>query len=467
MQITLCLNGKKLKQECKSNESLLCALRRAGVCFSAPCSGKGTCGKCKVKLNCFTEPTETEKKLLTEKEILQNIRLACRTYPKDGMEIEPVSEFTPVSTAQVEEKTTESASLRAIADIGTTTVTVGFTDEKGNIVNVKSENNAQSAYGADVISRIEGDTAAQHKLIIQQLKRMINGKADTLYTCGNTAMLHILLNEDCSGLKHHPYKPDFLDSQQKKFENFDIITLPCMSEFIGADITAGIIAARPEKRYKLLIDLGTNAEIALFNEDKIFASSAAAGPAFEGANISCGMAATDGAICSFSFENNMKNISTVNSAAPAGICGSGLLDIVAALRGRGIIEENGRIDAGSYNITGDIVITTQDVHEFMLAKAAVRTGTDMLLHKAGITADDIKEVILSGGFGTYLNPVSAAITGLLDSALAAKASFAGNTALCGTAMWVSGIRTLPQNVEILPLATDPEFSERFIENISL
>ena len=125
----------------------------------------------------------------------------------------------------------------------------------------------------------------------------------------------------------------------------------------------------------------------------------------------------------------MKNIRTVNSAAPAGICGSGLLDIVAALRGRGIIEENGRIDGGSYSITGDIVITTQDVHEFMLAKAAVRTGTDMLLHKAGINAEDIKEVILSGGFGTYLNPESAAATGLLDSALAAKATFAGITVI--------------------------------------
>ena len=467
MQITLCLNGKKIKQECKSNESLLCALRRAGVCFSAPCSGKGTCGKCKVKLNCFTEPTETEKKLLTEKELSQNIRLACRTYPEDGMEIEPVTDFTPVATAPVEEKTSESASLRAIADIGTTTVTVGFTDEKGNIVNVKSENNVQSAYGADVISRIEGDIQAQHELIMQQLERMTDGKVNTLYTCGNTAMLHILLNEDCSGLKYHPYKPAFLGLQQKKFEKFKIITLPCMSEFIGADITAGIIAARPEKMYKLLIDLGTNAEIALFNEDKIFAASAAAGPAFEGANISCGMAATDGAICSFDFKNNIKNICTVNSAVPAGICGSGLLDIVAALRGREIIESNGSIDGGSYKITGDIVITTQDVHEFMLAKAAVRTCTDMLLSKAGVAAENIKEVILSGGFGTYLNPVSAAATGLLDSGLAEKAVFAGNTALCGTAMWASGMRNLPQNIEILPLATDPEFSGMFIENISL
>lgn len=467
MQITLCLNGKKYKQECKSNESLLCALRRAGVCFSAPCSGKGTCGKCKVKLNYFTEPTDTEKKLLTEKEIAQNIRLACRTCPKDGMEIEPVSDFAPIATAQVEEKVSESACLRAIADIGTTTVSVGFADENGNIINVKSENNAQSAYGADVISRIEGDTAAQHELIVSQLERMINRKADVLYICGNTAMLHILLNEDCSGLKHHPYKPVFLDSQQRKLGNFDVVTLPCMSEFIGADITAGIIAAKPGKRYKLLIDLGTNAEIALFNEDKIFAASAAAGPAFEGANISCGMAATDGAICSFAFENDIKNIRTVNSAAPAGICGSGLLDIVAALRGREIIAENGRIEGGSYKITGDVVITTQDVHEFMLAKAAVRTCTDMLLNKAGLAAEDIAQVILSGGFGTYLNPASAAATGLLDSGLAGKAVFAGNTALCGTAEWVSGSRKLPQNVEILPLATDPEFSEIFIENISL
>lgn len=467
MQITLRINGKTQKQECKSNENLLCALRRAGVSFSAPCSGKGTCGKCKVKLSCFTEPTDTEKSLLTEDEISQNIRLACRTYPKEDITVDIISDFNAVATAEVKTNSSKTACLRAIADIGTTTVTVAFIDENGKIINAVSENNAQSAYGADVISRIEGDTAAQHRMIIEQLRRITNCKANKLYTSGNTSMMHILLNEDCSGLKCHPYEPAFLDSQEKIFDNLTVITLPCLSPFVGADITAGIIASKPEKEFKLLIDLGTNAEIALFNRDKIFASSAAAGPAFEGADISCGMAATDGAIYSFTIENNVKNICTINAQPPLGICGSGLLDLVAALRKKKIIAENGKIDNDSYTVADKIKLTTKDVHEFMLAKAAVRTCTDMLLKKAGITPDDISEVILSGGFGTYLNPESAAATGLIAEALASKAVFAGNTSLEGTALWATGNRKMPENIEILELATDPEFSKNFIENISL
>ncbi len=467
MQILLHYNGTTQKIECKSNESLLCALRRAGVSFFAPCAGKGTCGKCKVKLNHFTEPTESEKSMLSADEIAQNIRLACRTMPSEGMEVEAVSDFTSIATVDIEHKASETACLRAVADIGTTTVTVAFIDENGEILNAVSENNAQSAYGADVISRIEGDIQAQQKLITDQLKRMVGCKANKLYVCGNTIMLHILLGEDCSGLKHHPYKPVFLNSQRKKTDNLTVITLPCLSPFIGADITAGIIAAKPGKEYKLLIDLGTNAEIALFNKDKIFASSAAAGPAFEGANISCGMAATDGAIYSFSLENNTKNICTINSKPPAGICGSGLLDLICALRKAEIIAENGRLQDGTYKVTGNVTLTAKDVYEFMLAKAAVRTCTDMLLEKAGIAADDICEVILSGGFGTYLNPESAAATGLIDEKLSAKARSAGNTALSGTAMWAAGSQSLPESIEILSLAGSSEFSERFIDNISL
>lgn len=467
MQITLNYNGTTQNQKCKSDESLLCVLRRAGVSFSAPCSGKGSCGKCKVKLNCFTNPTDTEKRLLSDVEISHNIRLACCTYPQDGMAVDIISDFSTVATAEILTESSESASLRAIADIGTTTVTVAFIDENARITSVISENNAQSAYGADVISRIENDTAAQHRLITEQLKRIIRCKANTLYASGNTAMLHILLSESCSGLKRHPYKPAFLDSQKAEFDGITVITLPCLSPFVGADITAGIIAAKPEKEYKLLIDLGTNAEIALFNKDKIFASSAAAGPAFEGANISCGMAATDGAIYSFTLENNVRNVRTINSKPPLGICGSGLLDLVAALRKTETIAENGRIDSGSYTVTSNIRITTEDVHEFMLSKAAVRTCTDMLIKKAGITPEDISEVILSGGFGTYLNPESAAATGLIDEKLVSKTKSAGNTSLTGTALWASGKQKLPESVEILNLASDPEFAEGFIENISL
>lgn len=457
-------NGKKI--EFNKNENLLCAMHRAGLSLSADCNGRGTCGKCKVKLDYFTEPSADEKELLTEVELKSNIRLACKTAAKEGSAISFDEANGQIATVQYRTEADKTAILRAICDLGTTTVTVAFADGDGNIFNAKSENNSQRIFGSDVISRIEGDTNEEQKLITEQLEKMLDCKADTLYISGNTAMLHILLGEDCKTLGAYPFTPKFLNSQTKKIGLLTYKTLPCLHSFIGADIAAGIIAAEPQSDYTLLIDLGTNAEIALFNKDNVFATSAAAGSAFEGAGISCGMSATAGAINAFKLEGAQKHISTVDQAPPKGICGSGLMDIIAAMLEHGIIDSSGAMKAESYRIIGNIALTAQDIREFQLAKAAVRSGIDFVIKKSRIDFEQIGRVLLSGGFGTYLNAESAAAVGLIPPQLAPKTEAAGNTSLIGTAKYAAGKTALPPNITVFNLAEQADFNDDFLKNLT-
>ena len=468
MRIFVVSGSQKRQIECKPDENLLCALRRAGVSIVAACGGRGDCGKCRVKLDSFTSPGEAEQRLLTEKELAQKIRLACMTMPADGMCVEIVNSQKKIATVDYLGQKPKTASLRAVADLGTTTVTVAQVDENGNIVSAVSENNAQSTFGADVLARIEAsehDGGEQHRLIVSQLKRMAGSKVKELVVAGNTTMLHLLLGENCTGMGRYPFTPSFLAPQKKELDGMVFRTLPCLHSFVGADIAAGIIAAKPGDKFQLLVDLGTNAEIALFNREKVFATSAAAGPAFEGAKIRCGSAAVDGAICSFRLENGEKSVETIGGKPPLSLCGSGLLDAVAALLENGIIDETGAMTSEKCVLADPVFLCAEDVREFQLAKSAVRTGIEMLLERAGVGFEKIERVLLGGGFGTFLNADSAAATGLLPPEAAKKAVPAGNTSLLGAAAYAYGNTALPENAEVFNLAETGEFNDRFIDNL--
>lgn len=296
---------------------------------------------------------------------------------------------------------------------------------------------------------------------------------------GNTAMLHLFLGRDCSGLGYAPYTAQFLASQtiNGKDLGFDfgvpVRTLPCIASFAGGDLTAGIVSEYTNsEKYTLLIDLGTNAEIALYNRERILASSAAAGPAFEGASIKQGMGATPGAVCSYEYTEGRAKVKTIGDARPAGICGSGLIDIAAELLNHDIIDETGYLLSGDkIEVCEGVSLFAQDVRELQLAKAAIAAAIDMLLLRAGLTADDIERVLIGGGFGSYINPANAARIGLFPQELQKKTAAAGNTSLAGGILCAAfpEKRALAEHIaasaQYIDLTNSAEFSDCYIEHM--
>ncbi len=484
------LNGNTVN--CESSKNLLEVLRKNGEDVNAVCGGKGTCGKCLVRIKNASVPTPSDRCFIDEARIKEGIRLACKTGIFEGMEVETFKKQS-ISTAEIAKTANyHCENLKAIADIGTTTLALALINENGEIIDCITENNSQSPYGADVITRIKSsasDKGEQHRLIISQTEKMLikilrkNNieSVEELFIAGNTTMMHLFFGIDCTSLGVFPYSPVFLESKEvlsqengmNSLKNaVKITSLPCISSFVGADISAGVLCnlSRSEE-YTLLIDLGTNAEIVLFNKDKYFASSAAAGPAFEGANIKNGMAAIPGALCGFKLNNGIAELRTVNDQPLCGICGSGLIDLTAELLNAGLIDEMGQLEGDIYKIGENVSLYAEDVREVQLAKSAVCSVVEMLVKSAGIDYGRVSKIYLSGGFGSFINIENARKIGLLPKEIDCGTSVLGNSCLMGTALYAcdialrSKINEIIAGVEVLDFAHNTDFSDRFIENI--
>jgi len=389
-----------------------------------------------------------------------------------------------------------TGTLRGVAvDIGTTTVAVYLIDLlSGRAIDVHSELNRQAELGADVITRISYSTKhgvdPLRKRIVEQINRMIstvtgrNGIAvSDLYlaaVAGNTTMLHFFLGLDAAAIGVSPFIPAVTRAMTYRAAELGIsanlaavvTTLPCISAYVGADVVAAIVASRMRESsdVSLLVDVGTNGEIVLGNSDWLITCSTAAGPAFEGAQIRFGVGGVDGAVNSFAFTgetgwtSDRITYTTINSAEASGICGAGLLDVVATLLKTGVIDETGRLlpdnelpDSVPAEIrerchlfegspaflvvpgeqTRDrepIYLTEKDVREIQLAKAAIAAGVDTLADEAGIQVTDIARVYLAGGFGSFMSAGSALTVGLIPLPNGSRTEALGNAAGIGTAM---------------------------------
>ena len=295
-------------------------------------------------------------------------------------------------------------------------------------------------------------------------------------------MLHNLMGVDALSIAHAPFTPTFTDAKivEAKALNIDIneqaevVLSPSLSGYIGADIIAGLASIDTTKLNKtyLFVDIGTNGEIVLVTPDKILTCATAAGPAFEGANISCGMGAVTGAIS----EYNSTNYKVVGDAEPKGICGSGLIDIVAVMLDKGILQSDGNItddyviyDGKSKQNT--IALNQQDIREVQLAKSAIAAGVNRMLALAGITADDLDHVLLAGGFGNYINIKSAMRIGLLPDLPIEKYITIGNSAGSGAVLalksegFITEMEQLKEKMEYIELSTDTEFSMEYAMNM--
>ena len=249
----------------------------------------------------------------------------------------------------------------------------------------------------------------------------------------------------------------------------------CVSAFVGGDITTALLASGICRRPKsaLLMDIGTNGEIALWHKGELLCCSTAAGPAFEGAGLSQGMQGAPGAIDHVSAAGGRVSVHTIGDRPAVGICGSGAIDAVAALLAVGALDETGCFtgEADEYPLTGQVRFTQQDIRQIQLAKSAIRAGTETLLHRAGVGAQELSQAAVAGGFGSYVDLGSAAAIGLVPEELVGRCRVLGNAALAGAAMLLrrgalaEESESLARQAKTLDLAADPYFIEQYVEQM--
>ena len=486
-------------------------LTEHGHSLNAPCGGRGTCGKCRVQVisGSFLAYGHPEEAYLPDGE---GYLLACRAVCTDtGAEIHlPITDGTGLTAYQNNNASAvgEGVGYGIALDIGTTTLAAALVDRQcGTILSTASRHNPQKSYGADVISRInacrEGHLADLQGCLLSAVKDMIAQLAaacpgvspDLMTVAGNTTMLHIFAGVSPESMGSYPFTPRFIESKTLNGAELGlpiptVILLPSISAFVGSDVVGGLYTAalRAQAAPTLLIDVGTNGEMILSTGSdrggRLLSASTAAGPALEGANISCGMGGVAGAVSRVSGDAVTPIFRTVEDAPAVGLCGCGLIDLVAYLLESGELDETGYLDDDPYRLSGmheragdripaqtPVQLTGKDVREFQLAKSAIRAGIEALLDAAELSVSDLGHIYLAGGMGYYLDPRSAIRVGLLPEISPRKVEAIGNSALAGAVACliesdaISKMITLAVACESYELATSAVFMEQFIEQM--
>ncbi|WP_019850416.1 ASKHA domain-containing protein [Desulfitobacterium sp. PCE1] len=604
MKNQIIIDGQNLIIAKNSAWTLMDTLTDAGVPMESVCGGKGTCGKCKVRvlsgevMGCNGSFAEPEK---------DGSYLACRIYPlgqvvldkitkrgvtakgeigrihissKDRVPVLRKSAVRPTyptltqnyslqemvnkvndvkykemfnlhSTAlqdipllartkteiytlihldnnvtAVEAGDTSSVFYGVAFDIGSTTVAGMLMDmNRGEVVASAAETNPQTAYGADVISRIKAAEKSEglkqlsdlirHCLnnLICKLCSVIGIRTQDIYLMtivGNSTMEHLLMGISPISLTIPPYVQVFksippLPPQELSLDIHSggrVVLIPNIASFVGADTTAAVMAVDQDLTPKLtlLIDLGTNGEIVLGNRERMIVTSTAAGPAFEGAQLSCGMRATDGAIDDIVILEDV-HIRTINDQKPAGICGSGIIKALAEMVRRRIITFSGRFVESSQmsqlppklrsrirerdgqrefvlafaeeSANGsDIVITQGDVRELQLVKSSICTGSQILMQSFGVNPEEIEQVFIAGAFGSFVDLDSALAIGLIPVHERKRVRSVGNAAGEGAAKallsnnHIQRCQAIAEKAEFIELANHPQFQKSFIKNLA-
>ena len=577
----------------------------AGLAIDSTCGGRGTCGKCKVRIQLGVNSiTEADRKFLTTEELGAGWRLSCRapihtesiveiprlmTMPKAallgyGRHVALNPNVSKVFLELVEPSLTDQRSdlervadalrepgyeVRAVPsvwralpkilrgnewrvtavivgdeliavepgnttdrlyglalDIGTTTVVGAIVDlNNGEVKAVKSTLNGQAPFGADVISRVsytmmEADgLETLHAKIVHTVNSLLNellGQAEiareNIYECvavGNATMLHILLDIDPEPISLAPFIPAIERSVTLPASEVGVSlhpearlsTLPHLGAYVGADIVAGVLATNitrnKDEKLRLLIDVGTNGEIVLGSSIRTVATAAPAGPAFEGAQIRCGMRASEGAIEGVIIDEDVHLQLIGDASSPLGICGSGLVDAVAEMYKVGLIDPSGRmvklgdlrgkipgalldriteVEGGvrAFILSSgepEIVLTQQDIRALQFAKGSIAAGVEVLMQHMGVTANDLHEVLLAGSFGSYINPSSARQIGLVPWIPVDRIVAVGNSAGEGAKIALLSFREreaanrIPDFIEYIELSGRPEFNDIFTDTL--
>jgi uncharacterized 2Fe-2S/4Fe-4S cluster protein (DUF4445 family) len=453
---------------------------------------------------------------LAEKADLAVLRTLGRTLRDADFKVTAVvSDDTLIA---VEPGDTTRRAFGLAFDLGTTTVVATLLDlSTGTPVSVASMLNKQQPFGADVITRISAtmlDPAAAAKLrqlaadTLAELATAVceegGVRREEVYEvalAGNATMVHLVLGFDPEAVGVAPFIMAARLLPEVRASDLGVpahpqaraVVFPAFGAYVGGDITAGLLASGMDRdpRVRLFIDIGTNCEIVLGGRDWLTATAAPAGPAFEGASIRCGMRAADGAIeaVTVTADGDLK-LTVIGDTKPAGLCGSGLVDAVAALADAGLLDGSGRFvpEAAARSIapalagrltmigkervfylSGSVYLSQRDIRELQFAKAAIATGWRILLEDAGLTAEDVKQVLLAGSFGSYLSPKSAIRIGLVPDIGTRRIIAAGNVAGEGAKMALLSVRdraaalALLEEVTYVELSDRPDFNDRFID----
>ncbi|NLD60973.1 DUF4445 domain-containing protein [Candidatus Sumerlaeota bacterium] len=484
------------------------------------CGANGKCGKCRVRfVEGAPEPSTADTNLFSPTEIEQGWRLACTALLTRDATIEIPSTTATVEMTQHADSDTATHRTGIAIDIGSTSIYAILADlDSQKALSTMTLLNMQTLIAADVMSRVQFamTNANGNDILHKTLRDEINSICanlceqahispdiiEVVTAVGNPVMLHTFVGSDIRPFGTAPYEGQWTDTRTESARDIGLTALPNamvhmlpqIRHIVGADTTAAIFATNMDTRDEtiLLIDLGTNCEIALSTGGELRATSTAAGPAFEGTNITCGMRATRGAISSvFLTRDNSIDITVIGGGEPVGICGTGLADAIAILLNMGAITGAGRllpndlspvpqiigVDKKSNkpcaHLTDKVFITADDVRNLQLVKAAVRAGAEMLLDDAGITWTDINHIFLAGAFGQAVNPRSIARIQMLPLNTIPVTRAIGNAAATGALKallaWdqsLPRLNDIHRRIKYVDCVRNEDFQEQFANAMS-
>jgi len=461
---------------------LASVLPELGVEF--PCGGTALCGACRVRvLEGSLSITGADRSVFSADELADGWRLACQARAEMPLVLECGQWRMDVLTDNSNLSGSGKCGLGIAVDLGTTTIAAQMIDlDTGTVLGVETALNPQASFGSDVMSRIHASlqgadlTTGARLALRQMIAKLARGREEEIaevVLVGNTVMHHLFCGLDIEPLSHAPFRSPHLGAQS--FQPRELCwPLPpacsirferCLGGFVGSDILAGILASGISRGDDLLalVDLGTNGEIAIGNRDGIVCASTAAGPAFEAGSIRMGMRASTGAISRISLSNGKMRATVIGDIEARGICGSGLVDAVAAGLKCGAILPSGRIADSTkmFPVKAPVVLYQTDIRELQLAKAAIASGFRLLLKRLGASAGSVKSIYLAGAFGNYVQAESAIGIGLIEAPIE-RIHASGNTALRGAKILLlsAGEPPLPR-IEHVNLAADPGFQDEF------
>ncbi len=469
-----------------------------------------------IRLACFLEavPDGRIDALRQEADGDETICVSTPSAPPvaHAVGMSPAQPSERASAAQPSERTSTAPSaeaapgarlyrhLGAAVDIGTTTIAAVLYQE-GRAVGTMGAWNPQSVFGADVISRMEASLEGEADRLASLVREAVSGLLaelaeragesaeviETVIITGNTSMLYFLTKRNPRCLSRAPFEADELFGWWTTGEALDLscrkadVYLPhCMSAFVGADITTAILGSGltetdcipgADGSPRLMVDVGTNGEIVLFHKERLICCATAAGPAFEGAGLSCGMRGVAGAIDHVNWENGTWKVHVIgdrDASAAEGICGSGVIDGVAGLLESGLLEDTGYLEE-DVCFAGNVGLTAEDIREVQLAKGAIRAGMETLLAEEKIDAAGLEGLYVAGGFGSYMSAKSAERIGLFPKIDLSRIKICGNAALAGAVKILHDRRmekeatALAERAKTINLGTSAKFQEFYME----
>ncbi|MGM0507983.1 MAG: ASKHA domain-containing protein [Fusobacteriota bacterium] len=478
-------------------KNLLEILRFKGIQIESPCNGNGTCGKCKVRIKNgkTNDISENEKERLSDQELKNGVRLACMTKVKSDLEIEILSK----QNIRQKKWRNYSKTLIGIMDLGTTSIKIEFYDyETKKLIDRGSFYNPQRKYGYDVLNRItyalsDSDNLKElQEIIIKKINEIsLIKKTKKLIVAGNSTMEALFLGLSPKSLTIPPYSAPFCDRKvvlgsklglnMKK--NGKVNIFPNLSAFVGGDTYSIFNYYMKYKRAEkniLIIDIGTNGELLYIGDDKALITSTAAGPAFEGASLECGMNTNSGALIDIEIGDNIR-YKTIENEKIQGISGTGIFALISELLEVELIDNTGKLVSetnlypnlnshlkqGRFYIDNEVYISQRDIREIQKSKSAIRSAVDIMSKKVEDIGEEIKKIVITGNFGENLKKEYILTLGLLKSDQFDVIKTNENLVISGLRadMNMKKMTNEKYNYEYINLNKEKEFEEKYIKNL--